>query len=90
MNEARLNRLYKARLPIYVRALARVRNCLSDVIDDFEVEYKDSQHKARCEVQIQTLLQELGITLSGLETSGVYAIEYTIGRSLSLGHKFEL
>lgn len=35
MNETRLERLYKARLPIYVRALSRVKNCLSDVIEDF-------------------------------------------------------
>lgn len=35
MNEARLERLYKDHLPIYVRALSRVKNCLSDVIEDF-------------------------------------------------------
>lgn len=35
MNEARLHRLYKARLPIYRRALTRVKDCLSDVIKDF-------------------------------------------------------
>ena len=35
MKEARLERLYKARLPIYVRAMVRVKNCLSEVIEDF-------------------------------------------------------
>jgi len=38
MNEARLERLYKARLPTYVRALVRVKDCLSGVIEDFAKE----------------------------------------------------
>jgi ppGpp synthetase/RelA/SpoT-type nucleotidyltranferase len=35
MNEDRLNRLYNAQLPIYSRALARIKSCLLDVIEDF-------------------------------------------------------
>lgn len=38
MNEARLNKLYKARLPIYIRSLNRVKSCISEVIEDFAKE----------------------------------------------------
>lgn len=35
MSDVRLVRLYKARSPICVRALARVKNCISDVVQGF-------------------------------------------------------